>query len=109
MGHCPLQKNSSQYHLPFSIEKNSSPFHENNLQFLRKLLRLILRTMIKCHCAEVFFENILSVVKETNRPILEVAREMGAADTCTACVPDMVAFIEREMEGLSLAGNSNYR
>ncbi len=31
---------------------------------------------------------------------------MGAADTCTACVPDMVAFIQREMEGLSLAGNS---
>ncbi|ABZ95801.1 Hypothetical protein LBF_3335 [Leptospira biflexa serovar Patoc strain 'Patoc 1 (Ames)'] len=72
-----------------------------------KTSRLILRTMIKCHCAEVFFESILNVVKETNRPILEVAREMGAADTCTACVPDMLAFIEQELEG-QLAGNTNH-
>lgn len=71
-------------------------------------MRLILRTMNKCHCAEVFFETILSVVKESNRPILEVAREMGAADTCTACVPDMMAYIQREIEELTLAGNSNY-
>lgn len=69
--------------------------------------RLILRTMIKCHCAEVFFESILNVVKDTNRPILEVAREMGAADTCTACVPDMLAFIEQELEG-QLAGNTTH-
>ncbi|MGE8720344.1 (2Fe-2S)-binding protein [Leptospira terpstrae] len=63
--------------------------------------------MIKCHCAEVFFESILNVVKESNRPILEVAREMGAADTCTACVPDMLAFIEQELEG-QLAGYTNH-
>lgn len=68
---------------------------------------MILKTMNKCHCAEVFFESILNVVKESHRPILEVAREMGAADTCTACVPDMLAFIEQEMEG-QLAGNTNY-
>lgn len=77
------------------------------LSFYQKTKRLILRTMIKCHCAEVFFESILNVVKESNRPILEVAREMGAADTCTACVPDMLAFIERELEG-QLAGNTNH-
>ncbi|TGN20496.1 (2Fe-2S)-binding protein [Leptospira idonii] len=65
--------------------------------------------MIKCHCAEVFFEDILNVVKETNRPILEVANEMGAADTCTACVCDMLQFIQNKLEDLSLAGsNSTY-
>lgn len=63
--------------------------------------------MIKCHCAEVFFETILTVVKETNRPILEVARELGAADTCTACIPDLMDFVQREMEGM-LAGNTNH-
>jgi len=72
--------------------------------------RLILNsTMVKCHCAEVFFEEILNVVKETNRPILEVAKEMGAADTCTACVGDMLQFIQNELEGLELAGHSTYR
>jgi bacterioferritin-associated ferredoxin len=65
--------------------------------------------MYKCHCAEVYFEDILKIVKETNRPILDVAKEMGAADTCTACVSDMLSFIQNEMEGLTLAGNSTYR
>lgn len=71
---------------------------------------MILRTsMNKCHCAEVYFEDILKIVKETNRPLLEVAKDMGAADTCTACVADMLHFVQNELEGLTLAGNSTYR
>jgi bacterioferritin-associated ferredoxin len=65
--------------------------------------------MFKCHCAEVFFQDILTIVKETNRPILEVAKEMGAAETCTACVADMLSFIQNELEGLSLAGHTTHR
>ncbi|MDZ4725168.1 MAG: (2Fe-2S)-binding protein [Leptospira sp.] len=64
--------------------------------------------MIKCHCAEVYFQEILEKVKETNRPVLEVAKELGAADTCTACVSDMLQYIQHEYEGLTLAGNSTY-
>lgn len=74
------------------------------------LKRMILRnTMNKCHCSEVFFNDILDVVKETNRPIMEVANEMGAAKTCTACISDMLSYIQNELEDLTLAGHSTYR
>jgi hypothetical protein len=71
--------------------------------------RMILRTtMEKCHCAEVYFQDILKIVKDSERPILEVARELGAAETCTACVSDMLSYIESRLEGRTLAGHTNY-
>ncbi len=54
--------------------------------------------MIKCHCAEVFFEEVLSAVKGSNRPILEIAQEMGAATTCTACTGDLLNYVSKRLE-----------
>ncbi|GBF51360.1 2Fe-2S iron-sulfur cluster-binding domain / adenylate/guanylate cyclase catalytic domain / peroxidase multi-domain protein [Leptospira ryugenii] len=65
--------------------------------------------MIKCHCAEVYFDQILEEVRLSQRPVLEVAQTMGAAETCTACVKDMLQYIQDHLEEFTLVGNSAHQ
>ncbi|WCL49493.1 hypothetical protein [Leptospira sp. GIMC2001] len=53
--------------------------------------------MIKCHCGEVFFDEIVRVAQETGRDHREVMVELGAAQVCTACLGELMAYCEERL------------
>lgn len=56
-----------------------------------------LELMQKCHCGEVFFEEIVKASRETGRDFREVMQELGAGQICTSCVGDLFAYCESRL------------
>lgn len=53
------------------------------------------RAMTRCECAGVSFAQIAEHVAEEGLPLDEVARRTGCGGICTACIPDLRAFLAR--------------
>lgn len=70
------------------------------------LILILKYIMTKCHCAEICFSEILKQARDCRRPALEIAKQMGAAVTCTACESDLIAFVESEL--LTLVGHTSH-
>lgn len=57
--------------------------------------------MEKCHCARVSFDQIVQLASKDNRHYKQVAKDLNAGETCTACREDMKVYCE------SVCGKSN--
>jgi len=53
------------------------------------------RAMTRCECAEMPFAEIARRLREERQSLEEVARRTGCASTCTACLPDLRAYLAR--------------
>jgi len=53
------------------------------------------RAMTRCECAEMPFEEIARRLREDGASFAELSRRTGCGQTCTACVPDLEAFLAR--------------
>ncbi|HEY6546474.1 MAG TPA: (2Fe-2S)-binding protein [Vicinamibacteria bacterium] len=53
------------------------------------------RAMTRCECAEMSFAEVRQRLRRDNLTLEEVARRTGCASTCTACLPDLRAFLSR--------------
>jgi bacterioferritin-associated ferredoxin len=51
------------------------------------------RTMTRCECAGVSFEEIAARVR-LGAAAPEALRRTGCGQTCTACLPDLARFLE---------------
>jgi bacterioferritin-associated ferredoxin len=51
------------------------------------------RAMTRCECAELAFSEIRRQVQEDGRSLEEVSRRTGCGRLCTACVPDLQAYL----------------
>jgi bacterioferritin-associated ferredoxin len=49
--------------------------------------------MTRCECAELAFSEIRRQVQEEGRSLEDVSRRTGCGRLCTACVPDLEAFL----------------
>jgi bacterioferritin-associated ferredoxin len=49
--------------------------------------------MTRCECAELAFSEIRRQVQEDGRSLEEVSRRTGCGRLCTACVPDLQAYL----------------
>lgn len=47
------------------------------------------RTMTRCECAEVSFDEIARRMREDGLSLEEIARRTGCGRVCTACLPDL--------------------
>jgi bacterioferritin-associated ferredoxin len=56
--------------------------------------------MQKCHCGEVFFEEIVKVSKDTGKHYRQVMEDLGAGQICTSCIGDMVQYCEGRLYSL---------
>jgi bacterioferritin-associated ferredoxin len=54
-----------------------------------------LRAMTRCDCAEMSFAEIRQKLQREKLTLEEVARRTGCASTCTACLPDLRAYLSR--------------
>ena len=54
------------------------------------------RPMTRCECAEMSFAEIARKLREERLSLEEVARRTGCGGTCTACLPDLRAFLARD-------------
>jgi bacterioferritin-associated ferredoxin len=52
--------------------------------------------MTRCECTGVAFGEIARQLREEGRTLEEVARRTGCGGTCTACLPDLQAFLARD-------------
>ena len=52
------------------------------------------RLMTACECAGVPFSEVARLVYREGRPLQEVLERTGCGQTCTACVPDLQAYLE---------------
>ncbi|MCC5814480.1 MAG: hypothetical protein JJT78_06975 [Leptospira sp.] len=59
--------------------------------------------MQKCHCGEVFFEEIVGRSLQSGRDFRELMVEMGAGQICTACVGDLYAYCEDRLQESGLS------
>lgn len=53
--------------------------------------------MIKCHCAEVYFDEIVQLAIEKGKNYKEVMQELGASQICTACRADLISYCENKL------------
>ena len=53
------------------------------------------RAMTRCECAEMSFAEIRQKLQRDKLTLEEVARRTGCASTCTACLPDLRAYLSR--------------
>jgi bacterioferritin-associated ferredoxin len=53
------------------------------------------RAMTRCECAELPFAEIERRLREERQSLEDVARRTGCASTCTACLPDLRAYLAR--------------
>jgi bacterioferritin-associated ferredoxin len=53
------------------------------------------RAMTRCECAEMPFAEVARRLREERRSFEEVARGTGCGKTCTACLPDLRAYLAR--------------
>jgi bacterioferritin-associated ferredoxin len=51
------------------------------------------RAMTRCECSGAAFADIVRQVEVESRPLGEVLRRTGCGQTCTACLPDLQAFL----------------
>ena len=51
------------------------------------------RAMTRCECACVSFEEIARRLREEGLSLEEACRRTGCGGTCTACVPDLRAYL----------------
>jgi len=49
--------------------------------------------MTRCECAGVSFEEIARRLRETRASLEDVCGRSGCGSTCTACLPDLRAFL----------------
>lgn len=52
--------------------------------------------MSRCECAEISFEKIERLMKERGWSLQEVSMQTRCGRTCSACVPDLEAYLSRE-------------
>lgn len=52
------------------------------------------RAMTRCECAGVAFADVVKQVYVEERPLGEILRRTGCAQTCGACLPDLQARIQ---------------
>jgi bacterioferritin-associated ferredoxin len=51
------------------------------------------RAMTRCECARVAFEEVARVVRERGLNPEAAIRSSGCGSLCTACLPDLEAFL----------------
>jgi NAD(P)H-nitrite reductase large subunit len=51
------------------------------------------KAMTRCDCAETSFEEIARRIGEEGLTLAECARRTGCGQTCTACLPDLQAYL----------------
>lgn len=51
------------------------------------------RAKTRCECSGAAFAEIARQVHVEGRPVGEVLRRTGCGQTCTACLPDLQAFL----------------
>lgn len=51
------------------------------------------RTMTRCECAEVGFDEIARRLSEQGMTLEEACGRTGCGNTCTACLPDLRAYL----------------
>lgn len=56
--------------------------------------------MIKCHCTEVYFDEIVQIAIEQGKDYKEVMQELGASQICTACRDDLTSYCESKLASL---------
>ena len=49
------------------------------------------RTMTRCECTEIPFEDVIRYMRENGLSLDDVCRETGCGRLCTACLPDLRA------------------
>ena len=54
------------------------------------------RAMTRCECASLSFAEIRQRLREERLSLEEVARRTGCGGICTACLPDLRAFLARD-------------
>ncbi len=52
--------------------------------------------MTRCECAEMRFEEIETKLDQHRLTLEELGKRTGCAQTCTACLPDLKAFLARK-------------
>ena len=52
------------------------------------------RAMTRCECAEVAFAAIARLYHEEGLSLEEIIHRTGCGGTCTACLPDLQAFLQ---------------
>lgn len=53
-------------------------------------------SMTRCECAEMPFEEIQEKLEQDRLCLEELGKRTGCAQTCTACLPDLKAFLARK-------------
>jgi bacterioferritin-associated ferredoxin len=51
------------------------------------------RAMTRCECSGVTFEEIGRRIKEEGLRVEDAQKLTGCGGTCTACIPDLLAYI----------------
>jgi NAD(P)H-nitrite reductase large subunit len=51
------------------------------------------RAMVRCECASLAFGEIARRMREDGKSLEELSRESGCGRLCTACIPDLQAFL----------------
>jgi bacterioferritin-associated ferredoxin len=51
------------------------------------------RAMTRCECAGLAFAEVERRLRENGQSLDEMARRTGCAATCTACLPDLRAYL----------------
>jgi bacterioferritin-associated ferredoxin len=49
--------------------------------------------MTRCECADLSFASIAKKIREERLSLEEATRRTGCGSTCTACLPDLRAFL----------------
>jgi bacterioferritin-associated ferredoxin len=52
--------------------------------------------MTRCECAEMPFAEIEEKLEQDRLCLEELGKRTGCAQTCTACLPDLKAFLARK-------------
>lgn len=55
-------------------------------------------SVTRCECAELAFAEIRGRL-ETGQSLEDITQRTGCGTTCTACLPDLQAFLERQRAG----------
>jgi bacterioferritin-associated ferredoxin len=56
------------------------------------------RPMTRCECASMSFEEIARRMQTQRITLGECARRTGCGQTCTACLPDLQAFLSARQD-----------
>lgn len=71
-------------------------FSFSMLGIVASLLKALLAPpMTRCECADMAFEAILEKLRE-GASLEELQHRTGCAATCTACLPDLQAFLTKQ-------------